>query len=50
MHALLVLRADKIARCTEGSDESMELGLIANAVNAYEARRWPNGKEFGCNG
>lgn len=45
MHALLVLRADKISGCTEGSDEATELELITNAAEAYEAKRWPNGKE-----
>ena len=43
MHALLVLRADKLAGCTEGSEEESELKMIAETVCAYEAKRWPDG-------
>jgi len=43
MHALLVLRADNLEGCTEGSEEEAELKSIANAVKVYEAKRWPNG-------
>jgi hypothetical protein len=43
MHSLLVLRADKLAGSTEGSDEETELKMIADTVSAYEARRWPDG-------
>ena len=43
MHALLVLRADKLEGCTEGSEEEAELKNIVGAVTAYEAKRWPNG-------
>jgi hypothetical protein len=50
MHALLVLRADTIAGSTENSEEAIELALIAEAVEAYEAKRWPNGKEDGGKG
>ena len=45
MHALLVLRADKLAGCNEGSPEEAELAFISDAVKAYEAKRWPNGSE-----
>jgi hypothetical protein len=44
MHALLVLRADLLGACPKSSDEAMELQLIADAAEAYEAKRWPNGK------
>ena len=44
MHALLVQRADKLAACTEGSEEEAELEMIAHAIEAYEAARWPDGK------
>jgi hypothetical protein len=43
MHALLVLRADKLTGCTEGSEEELELKLIAETVGAYETKRWPDG-------
>ena len=44
MHSLLAHRADKIAGCTEGSEEETELEMIAHAVETYEAPRWPDGK------
>ena len=43
MHALLVLRADKLAGCIEGSEEETELALIADTIETYEAKRWPDG-------
>jgi hypothetical protein len=45
MLALLVLRADKLEGCTEGSQEAIELAIIADAAEAYEAKRWPDGRE-----
>jgi hypothetical protein len=50
MHALLVLRADKLRSCTEGSEEAAELEMTTAAVEAYEARRWPGGKADGGKG
>ena len=50
MHALLVLRADMLEGCTESSDDAIELELIADAAQAYEAKRWPNGKAPGGKG
>jgi hypothetical protein len=50
MHALLLLRADKLEGCSEGTEEALELGLIAVAAEAYEAKRWPLGKEQGGKG
>jgi hypothetical protein len=44
LHALLVLRADAIEGCTQGSEEEREFTMIAEAVEAYEAIRWPDGK------
>jgi hypothetical protein len=32
MHALLVLRADKLGGCTEGSEEETELRLITDRI------------------
>jgi hypothetical protein len=50
MHALLVLRADKLAGCPEGSEEDLELKMIGETVGAYEAKRWPDGKVPGGKG
>jgi hypothetical protein len=50
MHALLVLRADQIEGFTEGSPEEAEFKAIADALEAYEATRWPNGKVPGAKG
>jgi len=50
MHALLIQRADKLDGCTEGSEEALELAQIADAAEAYEAKRWPNGKVPGGKG
>jgi hypothetical protein len=44
MHALLVHRADRLAGCTEGSPEEQELSEIVSALDAYERKRWPEGK------
>ncbi len=43
LHRLLILRADNLEGCTEGSEEEGELGIIAAALEAYEAKRWPDG-------
>ena len=50
LHALLVTRADELVGCTEGSPEESELEAITDAIEAYEAVRWPNGKIPGGKG
>ena len=44
MHALLVARADALVGCAEGSPEETELAALADAIDAYEAVRWPPGR------
>jgi hypothetical protein len=44
LHALLVKRADDLEGFAEGSDEEHELAAITDAVQAYEAVRWPLGR------
>jgi hypothetical protein len=50
MHALLVERADEISGCPDGSDDDTELKSIADALEAYEAKRWPTGRETAVKG
>jgi hypothetical protein len=50
MLAMLMQRADELDGCAEGSEEEAELIAIAGAIEAYETRRWPNGKEQGGKG
>jgi hypothetical protein len=50
MHAMLVRRADVLAGCLDGSEEAEELKAIGDVVEAYEAKRWPDGKEPGGKG
>jgi hypothetical protein len=50
MHALLIKRADELIGCTEGSPEEEELRALADVIDAYEDKRWPNGKMAGGKG
>jgi hypothetical protein len=50
MHALLIKRADELVGSVEGSPEETELELIVDAIEAYEAKRWPLGKVPGGKG
>jgi hypothetical protein len=50
MHALLVQRADALIGCTAGSADQDELEAIGEAIEAYEAARWPDGKVNGGKG
>ena len=50
MHALLIIRADELMGCTEGSPEEAELEILTDAIEAYEAVRWPEGKILGGKG
>ena len=50
LHALLVARADALMGCTQGSPEERELAVLTDAIEAYEAVRWPEGKMEGGKG
>ena len=50
MHALLVHRADQLEGYIEGSAEEQEYLAIASAIDAYEQKRWPEGKIPGGKG
>jgi hypothetical protein len=50
LHALLVKRADDLEGCTEGSGRRGRARGITDAIEAYEAIRWPTGKTAGGKG
>jgi hypothetical protein len=45
MHRVLVERADRLVGCVENSGDEEELVRIGEAIETYEAKRWPDGKE-----
>ena len=50
MHGVLVQRADVLEGCLEGSEEEVELRAIVDAIETYEAVRWPLGRTQGGKG
>ncbi len=50
LHALLVEHADELGGCPDGSPEDAELKSITGALEAYEAKRWPDQKIPGGKG
>jgi hypothetical protein len=44
MFTLLVKRAAALADCHPGSPEEEEFDRLAGAIEAYEAKRWPEGR------
>ena len=50
MHGLLVTRADALEGFGANSPEEAEYAAIAEVIEAYEAKRWPNGREPRGNG
>jgi hypothetical protein len=43
MFTLLVKRAAALADCHPGSPEEEEFDRLTSAIEAYEAKRWPEG-------
>lgn len=43
MFTLLVKRAAELANAPAGSLEEEEFDVLSNAIEAYEAKRWPEG-------
>ena len=45
MHGASMRRADALAGCTDGTDEEAEVEALIDAIETYEANRWPLGKD-----
>ena len=45
LHAALMLWADALAGCIERSHEEAEFRVVIDAIEPYEAIRWPLGKD-----
>jgi hypothetical protein len=50
LHALLVRLADELDGWTEGSPEEAEYISLVEVIEAYEEKRWPDGKIPGGKG
>jgi hypothetical protein len=50
MHCVLMSRADALQDCVEGSPKEAEFKPIVDAIEAYETKRRPEGKEPGGKG
>jgi hypothetical protein len=50
MHGLLMDRADALLGCLKRSAEEAELAVLTDIIEAYEAKRWPDGKIPGGKG
>ena len=50
VHALLMDRAEVLSGSIEDTKEDDELRAIADALEAYEAKRWPKGRVAGGKG
>jgi hypothetical protein len=50
MYTLLMEQADALMGCPEGSAEDDALNGIIAVLQAYETKRWPEGKEPGGKG
>jgi hypothetical protein len=44
MFTILVKRAAELVGCRPGSPEEEEFDRLVNAIEAYEAKRWPEGR------
>ena len=44
LHTLLIKRADRLAGVFSGTRDATEHRTIIKALEAYEAKRWPDGK------
>ena len=45
MFTLLVRRAAELAHCRMGSPQEEEFDRLASAIEAYEEKRWPQGRK-----
>jgi hypothetical protein len=50
MHGALMRRTEGLGSCMEISDEEAELRETIDAIEAYEGKRWPLGREPGGKG